>query len=409
MSGKSNSIIFPSQNTHVEIFFEGENYNIGRHQRNWSDSEKMLMDCTGHIQKVFNDIKISVKKSIHLDEEECLEYLVRLAEWGSIVHNEFFDDKMRNILANRFNMLKNETPAPTFVSEKITFPWEALYQGDYYADGDPKQFWGFQYAPARILTPDKDISFFASEHSLPLDMIFCLYYLLSKASQQELPNIERLIKAFPDSRFDLLSKSTCFPCRNTKDEELLSYLDDSKHNIIHFACHCHHTENGPDALLISLTDNNRGNDTPLEEIKLGAYTFARIRRQFLLTPLVFLNACQSAGGGDELRDSFNLPRMFVKRGAAAVIATACAVPDIFASAFARQFYKFFIYGKEVSDSQGKNKRILNIGEALKETRQYFLEKYNNPLGLAYGLYSPAYYRLARPPYEEKWFDEKFSA
>jgi hypothetical protein len=39
---------------------------------------------------------------------------------------------------------------------------------------------------------------------------------------------------------------------------------------------------------------------------------------------------------------------------------------------------------------------MTIGEALQATRKYFIEKYNNPLGLAYGLYSPAYYRLTPP-------------
>ncbi|WP_199313394.1 hypothetical protein [Leptolyngbya sp. FACHB-671] len=40
---------------------------------------------------------------------------------------------------------------------------------------------------------------------------------------------------------------------------------------------------------------------------------------------------------------------------------------------------------------------MTIGEALQATRLYFLREYNNPLGLAYGLYSLAHYRLGRVP------------
>ncbi|NEO34736.1 MAG: CHAT domain-containing protein, partial [Symploca sp. SIO3C6] len=107
--------------------------------------------------------------------------------------------------------------------------------------------------------------------------------------------------------------------------------------------------------------------------------------RFQQRPLVFLNACQSAGGADALRKTFNLPQMFIERGAGAVIATACPVPDRFAAAFAQQFYHFFLAGH------------MTIGQALHKTRWHFLTQHHNPLGLAYGLYSPAYYRLAQSP------------
>ncbi|MDF5713326.1 MAG: CHAT domain-containing protein [Rhizonema sp. NSF051] len=111
-------------------------------------------------------------------------------------------------------------------------------------------------------------------------------------------------------------------------------------------------------------------------------------------PLVFLNACQSAGGADELRRTFNLPKVFIQHSAAAVIATACPVPDIFAAAFAKVFYKFFLRGMVVTDESGeKIVKMMSIGEALRATRWYFLTEFNNPLGLAYGLSSPAGYRV----------------
>ena len=100
---------------------------------------------------------------------------------------------------------------------------------------------------------------------------------------------------------------------------------------------------------------------------------------------------------EDLRRTFNLPKVFIKRGAAAVIATACPVPDAFAAAFARVFYQFFLQGEEVMDKRTGEKavKLMSIGEALRATRWFFLKECNNPLGLAYGSYSPAHYQLAR--------------
>ncbi len=87
--------------------------------------------------------------------------------------------------------------------------------------------------------------------------------------------------------------------------------------------------------------------------------------------------------------------MFIQHGAAAVIATACPVPDMFAAAFAKVFYEFFLRGMVVRDEISGEKvvKIMTIGEALRATRWYFLKEFNNPLGLAYGVYSPAGYRV----------------
>jgi len=78
-----------------------------------------------------------------------------------------------------------------------------------------------------------------------------------------------------------------------------------------------------------------------------------------------------------------------------VIATACPVSDLFAAAFAKVFYEFFLQGLVVEDEATGEKaiRLMTIGEALRATRWYFLKEYHNPLGLAYGLYSPAHYRV----------------
>ncbi|MCP4415106.1 MAG: hypothetical protein GY805_00690 [Chloroflexi bacterium] len=78
--------------------------------------------------------------------------------------------------------------------------------------------------------------------------------------------------------------------------------------------------------------------------------------------------------------------------AAGVIATACTIPDKFASAFAMEFYRRLL-PKADSGNQMSQMMLINIGEALMETRLHFLKHYNNPLGLAYGLYAVSNQKL----------------
>ena len=72
-------------------------------------------------------------------------------------------------------------------------------------------------------------------------------------------------------------------------------------------------------------------------------------------------------------------------------------------AFTRVFYRFFLRGEGVVDEETGEKtvKLMSIGEALRATRWFFLKECNNPLGLAYGLYSPAHYQLARSPRMER--------
>jgi hypothetical protein len=223
-------------------------------------------------------------------------------------------------------------------------------------------------------------------------MLFCLHHALEYAHAQERPAIERLINII--GRFHLLGAVNCSASAQVQDgETLLKYLDQASHNMIHFACHCmpgdeeDEEDEDVDVLMLSLMSPDDPAINP-HEFQLETFDFSLVHGQFTHQPLIFLNACQTAGGSNALRRIFNLPSKFVARGAAALLATACPVPDIFAAAFAKKFYEYFL------------DQHYTIGEALRETRLYFLKEHHNPLGLAYGLYSPAQYRVALPPMAE---------
>jgi CHAT domain len=395
MRGTVSPVNTVSASSCLEILIEQDLYSIGRWQFN-KPADKLLETLTNEILECFDGLRITINKnkSLKLDADLCDDYLIKLAEWGRIAYQAFFgEDRANKILTSRLN----ETVAPTFVSESMPFPWEVLFEGSEsdYERGNPEMFWGLRYTPARILNPEKDISEYVLEQSQPSDMLFCLHHRLLQAHRHEKPEIERLVRATPGNRFTLLGSS----CNLTNDrncdplgDDLLKYLYKASHNMLHFACHCKENKRG-DALMISFIQDEEIAEKGLV-LELETYKFLLRQGKFLCQPLVFLNACQSAGGADELRRTFNLPKVFIQHGAAAVIATACPVPDMFAAAFAKVFYEFFLRGMVVMDETGKKiVKIMSIGEALRATRWYFLKEFNNPLGLAYGVYSPASYRV----------------
>ncbi|WP_017314038.1 CHAT domain-containing protein [Mastigocladopsis repens] len=388
MSGISSAIRHQTMASFLPIVIPKENYyNIGWQKFKISASDEELLKFTNNVLESFWRLEkaINQAKSIKLDAETCQQEMKELAKWGLAAYRRFFEEEgSRQLIEGRCKMMGSEIPAPTFISERVLFPWEVLYAGDNYQEANPEMFWGLRYTPARILTPEKDISRFLADRTTPLDMMFCLHHRLREAHQKEWLLIQKLIRSYQNSRCSLLSAAGKL-IGVESGENLLDYFIEANHNILHFACHCLSEELDIDTLLFTLLKDEGQEGEPLV-IQLGAISFILVRedKRFQCQPLVFLNACQSAGGTDALRKTFNLPQMFIKRGAEAVIATACPVPDRFAAAFAQQFYTFFI------DKQ------MTIGEALQATRRYFIEEYNNPLGLAYGLYSPPYYRLTQP-------------
>lgn len=389
----------------LEIVIDENKYWIGR----WDftrPTDKFLETYTEEILDIFDALRITInqEKSLKLDADLCDKYLIQLAKWGRTTYQAFFgEDRPNKILTSRLN----ENVAPTFVSEVTPFPWEVLFEGseEDYEQGNPKMFWGLRYTPARILNPEKDIADYVLEQAQPSDMLFCLHHRLLHAHKKERPEIERLVRVTAKDRFTLLGTACNLTNGKSCDplgDDLLKYLYKASHNMLHFACHCKENRLG-DKLLISFIKDEEMTENGLV-LELETYKFLLRQGKFLCQPLVFLNACQSAGGADELRRTFNLPKVFIQHGAAAVIATACPVPDMFAAAFAKVFYEFFLRGQVVRDEISGEKvvKIMTIGEALRATRWYFLKEFNNPLGLAYGIYSPANYRLTSV-LKEKFF------
>jgi hypothetical protein len=101
---------------------------------------------------------------------------------------------------------------------------------------------------------------------------------------------------------------------------------------------------------------------------------------------VFLNACSTSKQSASYEPP-GFPNQWIHgQGALAVMATLCPVPDYFAHTFARKFYDVLLGALAKPDAPG-SARNRYVAEALLQTRRYFMETYNNPLGLAYVLYA----------------------
>jgi len=272
--------------------------------------------------------------------------------------------------------------------ESLSFLWEMMYQGDPAANFDWKNFWGFRF-PMGHLYWDTDTpstirvhrGLFASTHDelrnsrLEVEGLEKKFEELRQRFQLNI-NVERLESALTVEALD--------GC----EAQLVGLFtdEDFRYGVVHFACHC---DNVPGATggsgnvtraYLAMTAHKRTIELKLRELLKWK------GKGFRHGPLVFLNACKSATPA-YLLQAFGFPMTLLQFGAGGVIATACPVPDTFASAFATEFYRRLL------DRQALHEYPTYVGEALLETRLHFLNEYNNPLGLAYGLYALSNQRL----------------
>jgi hypothetical protein len=279
------------------------------------------------------------------------------------------------------------------ISLDFTFPpsmallWEMIHiiDGDDSLDPDDPQgyrrYWGFRY-PIGHLFWESD----PADHIKLQNGVFASVHKELKharAEIQELANTLQEVKTQLSLQLGLAEMQDTLTQDNPTPDDLFAYLsnEEFKFEIVHFACHCFNpTESGASQAYLCLMPEDKMN------LELGEFKrAARSRKGFRYKPLVFLNACESATPL-HLLQSLNLPSSLFDFGAGGVIATACTMPDKFASAFAAEFYRRLLLCQAQAD-QPWGSYSNSVGEALLETRWHFLKKYRNPLGLAYGLYT----------------------
>jgi hypothetical protein len=156
--------------------------------------------------------------------------------------------------------------------------------------------------------------------------------------------------------------------RESAEEVERSLKDCSGEQVFYFYCHAASTGlsdvGGPDASSLNL-----GGKKPLtlRDLKLRA----PVKKVLPGSPLVFINACESA----ELSPLFygGFVPYFMAKGARGVIGTECETPAIFAREWARRFFDNFLAGEP-------------LGKLFLDLRREFYYQHNNVMGLLYAIY-----------------------
>ncbi|MFI6623098.1 CHAT domain-containing protein [Streptomyces sp. NPDC050528] len=153
----------------------------------------------------------------------------------------------------------------------------------------------------------------------------------------------------------------------TRGAEVQSRLDEGLAGLLHFACHNAFTEAGSQ---VSMADG------PFDPLDLA--TAQGSRALSATCPLVFFNACRSAGQIDWYSASLGWAPQFLEAGAGAFIGTLWPVRSDSALAYADAFYTHLV-------TSG-----LPLGEASMKARQAIRNHDGDPTWLAYAVYgSPA--------------------
>jgi hypothetical protein len=156
--------------------------------------------------------------------------------------------------------------------------------------------------------------------------------------------------------------------RDRRDEVLQALASgDNKDQILYFYCHASApalgAPGGLDAASIGLSDAT----ISLQDLNLDAPTTSKLGG----SPLVFINACESAELSPQFYEGF-VP-YFMAKGARGVIGTECKTPALFAAAWGQRFFERFLAGE-------------TLGAAFLALRREFLLEHGNPLGILYGVH-----------------------
>jgi hypothetical protein len=338
----------------------------------------------------FFDILDTLRRDVQvnglaLSQEKCDKYLDKLRLIGRAAFSKVIGSEAASFIADfearQREQFNRETTLTVTTPASFPLLWELLYAGPVKGKADPLQFWGFRFPVGRLywdIGGQDDIAIqsgvFSAIHGAlkhsPVEVEHLAQQLLQLCASLGIElSLERLDHWSPDDAITITQLIEWFQS------------DEFRYGIVHFACHCDNPEAaGASESYLRFTARQQNLELSLAEL------MARREAGFANEPLVFINACDSATLG-HLLQTLSFPSEFLGFGAGGVIATACIMPDNFAAAFSAQFYKRLL------DQQKLERDWVDVGEALYDTRLYFLENFKNPLGLGYNLYASSYQKL----------------
>lgn len=153
---------------------------------------------------------------------------------------------------------------------------------------------------------------------------------------------------------------------------LLARLDGADFDVLHFACHNTFDAQHADRSTVRMA----GGPFELSSLNRHKATHALRGR----APLVFMNACRSAGAGEHYTEVTSWAQAFVQAGAGAFIGSLWEVRDTTASAFAEAFYDTLLVRPKRDGTK------VTLGEAIQTARAAIANRPGDPTWLAYTVY-----------------------
>ena len=245
----------------------------------------------------------------------------------------------------------------TIFSRGDNVPWELLYPFDDNNSSRDRGFlseqlhlarWGYGAAPTSALSM-KNISFVSPEDVAGQTLVM---------AQKEVESLRQLLGTTSQEIRQL--------------EELLECLQKAEFDLMHFACHHTFVSSSPSSSYVQMA-SQRFNSSFLEGLP----------NKFVRQPLVFMNACRSAGSSELYTDLSGWAEKFLQAGAGAFTGTFWDVRDSSAMLFAQEFYRTLLRGE-------------TLGRAMSDGRTAIKNESQDSTWLAYTLYGDLSARLSLP-------------
>ena len=239
------------------------------------------------------------------------------ARWVRETGTGLWQDLVPKVIQDQFWQLRDSITSFTIACEDDTVPWELLYP----------------------LTPTDDAGFLVEQFPV-LRRIYdqCRTHrvLVGEARYVVPPGSPENARA----EVDLISRILGTPAGSTitKLADLLDLLDAGRTGLLHFACH-----------------NTFSLETGGSSIRMADGAFvpqllnstAGRRCLAARSPLIFVNACRSAGVSAEYTQMMGWASQFMAAGAGAFLGTLWPVRSSRASAFAEAFYTALMTGEDL--------------------------------------------------------------
>lgn len=342
-----------------------ENYlnNINR-----DDLAASLKEFAATPHKLVTDYSLKPEHQAEWDKVALSAELRKLARAGHTLYETLFPkgSELRGIIDDklgpgwRVNIYWVES-----VGWVPHIPWGLLYRAELPAEGQPvdaEEFWGLRHRIGYVAHAGK-----GEKKSLgDLSETYrgcCLYW----GDRQEADDVQEA--RWQQVAWAELTNQIFVPKAGEVakyKEELKNLLANPKPSPMRFLylfCHCE-VGDGSDPILRFGSTNDPANIIKQEDID---------GPEWADRPLVFVNACMSAGSGAYVANE--LEQEFFRRGCRAYIGTETKVPIQLASRFAYIFCQFFY--------RRVDEKPMAAGEAIYQTRQFLWHQYRNIGGLFY--------------------------